>query len=63
MGLESDAYRVGSDVDALLLAVFDQVVALEHGVALDLVGSGNDASSVDESLELWQGVSRGVIVC
>lgn len=46
------SYRVGSDVDALLLAVLDQVVALQDGVALDLVGSGNDASAVDDGLEL-----------
>lgn len=45
-------YRVGSDVDVLLLAVLDQVVALQDGVALDLVSSGHDASAVDEGLEL-----------
>lgn len=50
-----DPYRVGSDVNVLLLAVLDQVVALQDGVALDLVSSGNDASAVDEGLELSGG--------
>lgn len=50
------AYRVGSDVDVLLCAVFNQIVALEHGVTLDLVGSGHDAGAVDEGLKL-SGVS------
>lgn len=39
-------------MDVLLLAVLDQVVALQDGVALDLVNGGNDASAVDEGLEL-----------
>lgn len=39
-------------MDALLLAVLDQVVALQGGVALDLVGSGNDTSAVDDGLKL-----------
>lgn len=46
------SYRVGGDVDALLLAVLDQVVALQDGVAFDLVGGGNDASAIDDGLEL-----------
>lgn len=50
-----NSYRVGSDVNVLLLAVFDQIVALQDGVALDLVGSGNNASAVDEGLELLRG--------
>jgi hypothetical protein len=40
-------YRVSSDVDALLLAVFDQVVALKNRVALNLVSSGDDTGAVD----------------
>lgn len=48
---------VGGDVDALLLAVLDQLGALEDGVTLDLVGGGDDAGSVDDGLELEQGVS------
>jgi hypothetical protein len=40
-------------VDVLLLAVLDQVVALQHGVAFDLVGSGNDAGAIDEGLKLF----------
>lgn len=47
-------YRVGSDVNVLLLAVLDQVVALENGVALDLVGGGDDTGAVDEGLELFR---------
>lgn len=39
-------------MDPLLIAVFDQVVALEHGVALNLVGRRDDASGVDDGLEL-----------
>lgn len=39
-------------MDVLLLAVFNQVVALENGVTLDLVGSGDNASAVNDSLEL-----------
>lgn len=46
------AYGVSGDVDVLLLAVLDQVVALENGVTLDLVGSGDNASAVNDSLEL-----------
>lgn len=40
-------------MDILLLAVLDKVVALQHGVTLDLVGSGNDTGAVDEGLELF----------
>lgn len=47
-----DTYRVSSDMDSLLLAVFDQVIALKHGVALDLVGGRDDAGGFDESLDL-----------
>lgn len=39
-------------MDALLLAVLDQVVALEDGVTLDLVGGGDDAGGLDEGLDL-----------
>jgi hypothetical protein len=46
-------YGVCSNVNVLLLAVLDQVVALQHGVAFDLVGSGDDAGAVDKSLELF----------
>lgn len=43
---------VGSDVDALLLAVLNKVVALQDGVALDLVGGGDNTGAVNNSLEL-----------
>ena len=39
-------------MNALLLAVLDEVVALEHGVALDLVGGRDDTGAVDKGLEL-----------
>lgn len=39
-------------MDVLLLAVLDQVIALQDGVTLDLVDSGNDASAVDQGLKL-----------
>lgn len=39
-------------MDALLLAIFNQVVALEHRVALNLVSSGHDTGGLDEGLEL-----------
>ena len=41
-------------MDSLLLAVLDQVIALKHGVALNLVGGRDDASALNESLELWE---------
>jgi hypothetical protein len=44
-------------VDALLLTILDQVVALEDGVALDLVRSGNNTGTVDDSLKLLKMVS------
>lgn len=44
-------------MDALLLAVFDELVALENGVALDLVNGGDNAGGVDDGLELW-GISH-----
>jgi hypothetical protein len=43
-------------VNSLLLAVLNQVVALEHGVALNLVGGRDDTGAFNESLEL-----RGVL--
>lgn len=39
-------------MDPLLLAVLNQVIALEHGVALDLVGGRDNACAINESLEL-----------
>lgn len=48
----SGPYGIGSDVDVLVLAVLNQIVALQDGVTLDLVGSGNDTSAIDQSLEL-----------
>lgn len=44
--------RVGSDVNVLLLAVFDELVALQNGVTLNLVGSGHNTGGVNNSLEL-----------
>jgi hypothetical protein len=40
-------------VDSLLLAVLNQVIALEHGVALNLVGGGNNTGAFNKRLELW----------
>lgn len=42
-------------MDALLLAVFNELVALENGVALNLVDSGDDTGGVDDGLELFEG--------
>ena len=53
-------YRVGSDVDALFLTVLDQVVALQSGMALNLVGGRHDTSGVDDGLELWIMVSMSM---
>lgn len=47
------AYGVGSNVDVLLLAVGNELRLDEERVALDLVGSGGDASALDDSLELY----------
>lgn len=44
--------RVGGDDDALLLAVLNQGVVGQAGVALDLVGGGDDAGGLDDGLEL-----------
>jgi hypothetical protein len=44
-------------VDALLLTILDQVVALEDGVALNLVRSGNNTGTIDDSLKLSEMVS------
>jgi hypothetical protein len=44
-------------VDALLLTILDQVVALEDGVTLNLVRSGNNTGTIDDSLKLWEMVS------
>lgn len=52
-----DTHRVGSDVNSLLLAVLNQVIALEHGVALDLVGGRDNTSAFNESLELRKCIS------
>ena len=43
-------------MDALLLAVLDQVVALQGGMTLDLVGGGDNTGAVDEGLEVGDGV-------
>lgn len=43
---------VGGDDDALALAVVDQGLVGNTRVTLDLVGSGHDAGSFDDSLEL-----------
>lgn len=54
--LRRGTYRVGGDVDALLLGVLDQgVLLLQQRVALDLVGGGDDAGSVDDGLEVLRG--------
>lgn len=54
---EMDTHRVGSDVNSLLLAVLNQVIALEHGVALDLVGGRDNTGAFNESLELRECIS------
>jgi hypothetical protein len=46
--------RVGSNVDTLLLAVLNKVVALQDGVTLNLVGGGNNTGAVNNGLELWE---------
>lgn len=43
---------VGGDDDALLLGILDQGVVGQAGVALDLVGGGDDAGGLDDGLEL-----------
>ena len=48
--------RVLSDVNTLLTHPLDEVGLEEARVALDLVGSGGDTSSVDQSLEVLLGV-------
>lgn len=50
------AYGVLGDVNVLLLAVLDELWLEETGVALDLVGSGGDASAIDDGLEVLLGV-------
>jgi hypothetical protein len=49
-------YGVGSDMDPLLLAVLNQVVALQDGVTLDLVDGGHNSGTVDDGLEVGDGV-------
>lgn len=44
-------------MNSLLLAVLNQVIALEHGVALDLVGGRDNTSAFNESLELRKCIS------
>lgn len=39
-------------MNTLLCAILNKIVALKHGVALNLVSSRDDISSVDEGLEL-----------
>lgn len=45
-------YRVGGDVDVLLLGVGDELLAGKERVTLDLVDSGGDARGLDDSFEL-----------
>lgn len=47
-----DTYRVGSDVDALLLGVVDQWRVGEVRMAFNLVDCRNDAGGLDDGLEL-----------
>lgn len=46
--------RVGSQVNALLGAVLDELGLGETGVALDLVDGGGDAGLLDENVDLWE---------
>jgi hypothetical protein len=54
--VKGGAYGVSGDVDALLGGVLDQLRALENRVTLNLVGSGDNASGVDDGLEVLDGV-------
>lgn len=56
-GAGIDTHRVGGDVNSLLLTVFNQVIALEHGVTLDLVGGRDNTGAFNESLELQECIS------
>lgn len=46
---------VGSQDNVLLGAELDEGKVEEAGVALDLVGGGDDAGGLDDRLELWEG--------
>lgn len=56
-------YRIGSDVNALLLAVLNQIVALQNGVAFNLVGGGHNTGGVDDGLKLWDIISKPYLSC
>lgn len=45
-------YRVGCDVDVLLLAVSNQVVLSEKRVAFDLVYCWDDTGGLDDGFKL-----------
>lgn len=45
-------------MNALLLAVLNKVVALQDGVTLNLVGGGDNASAVNDGLELSESQYR-----
>lgn len=47
-----ETYRVSGNVDALLLGVLDELQALEDGVTLNLVGSGDNIGGLNKSLNL-----------
>jgi hypothetical protein len=49
-------YRVFGDVDVLFLAELDKLGLKKTRVTFDLVGSGCDASAVDESLQMLLGM-------
>ena len=46
-------------MNTLLLAVLNQIIALQNRVALNLVGSGHDSSAVNDGLKLLEAVSTG----
>jgi hypothetical protein len=57
------AYRVGGNVNVLLLAVSDELRLDEERVTLDLVGSGSDTGTLDEGLELCNVLAQKYCAC
>lgn len=53
----SKTYRVCCDMDAIILAVGNQVIISQHWMTLDLVNRWNDARGIDNSLKLVEHIS------
>lgn len=49
---QADTYGVSSNVNALLLAILDQIITGKDRVALNLVGSRDDTGGLNKSIEL-----------